>query len=159
MIYCSKCTYPIIAVNLTMDDSGLCSGCIVSDEKINLNWEKREEEFRNLMLSYNKKRTGEYDCIIPVSGGKDSHFQAWYIKEMGLNPLLVTYYTHNYTETGEENLKNIGNSIGVDHLIFTPSKKTIAKMNRVGFEMTGDMSWHFHCGAWTIPFQIAVEKE
>ncbi len=159
MIYCNKCTYPIIAVNLTLDDSGLCSGCIVSDEKIALNWEKREEEFRNLMLSYNKNKTGEYDCIIPVSGGKDSHFQAWYIKEMGLNPLLVTYYTHNYTATGEENLKNIGNSIGVDHLIFTPSKKTIAKMNRVGFEMTGDMSWHFHCGAWTVPFQIAVEKE
>ena len=45
---------------------------------------------------------------------------------MGLNPLLVTYYTHNYTKTGEENLKNIGNSIGVDHIVFTPSKKIIA---------------------------------
>ena len=158
MKYCSRCTYPIVAVNLTMSDEGVCSGCIVHEEKMKLDWGGREKEFQELLLSYKNKDGKNYDCIIPVSGGKDSHFQVWYVKEkMGLNPLLVTYYTHNYTKTGEENLKNIGKVFGVDHYIFTPSYKTIQKMNRAGFLKTGDMSWHFHSGAWTVPFQAAVK--
>ncbi len=156
MQYCKRCTYPIIAVNLSMGDDGVCSGCIVHDEKLNIDWESREKEFKELLFKY-KGDGSNYDCIVPVSGGKDSHFQAWYIKELGLNPLLVTYYTHNYSETGEENLRNIGDSLGLDHYVFTPSKHIISKMNKVGFEMTGDMSWHFHCGAWTLPFQIGVK--
>lgn len=157
MKYCSRCTYPIVAVNLSMSDEGICSGCIVHDEKPFIDWEKREEEFKNILYLYRSKDGSNYDCIIPVSGGKDSHFQAWYIKEkLGLNPLLVTYYTHNYTETGEENLKNIGKEFGIDHYVFTPSYGVIQKMNELGFKKTGDMSWHFHCGAWTVPFQVAV---
>ena len=154
MKYCSKCTYPIVAVNLTMSDENVCSGCITHDEKLEIDWESREEEFKELLFQYKSKNDNNYDCIIPVSGGKDSHFQAWYIKNLGLNPLLVTYYTHNYSKTGEENLRNIGNSLGIDHYVYTPSRKVIAKMNKIGFEMTGDMSWHFHCGAWTVPFQV-----
>ena len=158
MKYCSRCTYPIVAVNLTMTDEGVCSGCIVHDEKMKLDWAEREKEFQDLLLSYKSKDGKNYDCIIPVSGGKDSHYQVWYVKEkMGLNPLLVTYYTHNYTKTGEENLKNIGKVFGVDHYVFTPSYKTIQKMNRAGFKKTGDMSWHFHNGVNTTPFQVAVK--
>lgn len=156
MRYCKKCTYPIVAVNLSLGEEGICSGCIVHEEKFKIGWSEREKEFKDLLYSY--KNGNNYDCIIPVSGGKDSHFQTWYIKEkLGLNPLLVTYYTHNYTPTGEANLKNIGKVFGVDHYVFTPSYQVIQKMNRLGFYNTGDMSWHFHCGAWTVPFQVAVK--
>lgn len=158
MQYCSRCTYPMVAVNLTMNDMGVCSGCVVHDEKPVMNWTAREVEFETLLNTYKKNDVSNYDCIIPVSGGKDSHFQVWYIKEkLGLNPLLVTYYTHNYTEIGEQNLKNLGKAFGVDHYVFTPSYKVIQKMNRLGFKKTGDMSWHFHCGAWTVPFKVAVQ--
>lgn len=158
MTYCTRCTYPIIAVNLTIGKSGVCSGCLVHDEKETLDWSVREEEFKELLYSYRNKDGKNYDCIIPVSGGKDSHFQVWYIKEkLGLNPLLVTYYTHNYTPTAEENLRNIGKHFGVDHYVFTPSYTMVQKMNRVGFRKMGDMSWHFHCGVNTVPFQIAVK--
>jgi len=155
MIYCKKCTYPTIAVNASMSDDLVCSACIVHEEKIKINWKEREENFKKLLLSY--KSDNNYDCIIPVSGGKDSTFQAHYIKSLGLNPLLVTYYTHNYTKTGEENLRNIGDNLGLDHYVFYPNKKVISKMNKLGFELTGDMSWHFHCGAWTVPFQVGVK--
>jgi len=155
MIYCKKCTYPSLAVNLTVTDDQICSGCIVSEEKMKINWKEREEKFKELLFSYKSKNN--YDCIVPVSGGKDSTFQANYIKNLGLNPLLVTYYTHNYTKTGEENLRNIGDSLGLDHYVFYPNKKVIAKMNKIGFELTGDMSWHFHCGAYTLPFQIGIK--
>ena len=144
----------MIAVNLTISEDFICSGCLVHDEKMKIDWEKREEIFKKILFKYKSKNN--YDCIIPVSGGKDSLFQANYIKNLGLKPLLVTYYTHNYSKTGDENLKNIGN-IGLDHYIFYPDKKVISKMNKVGFEMTGDMSWHFHCGVWTTPFQIAAK--
>ena len=71
------------------------------------------KEFKELLYSYRNKDNKNYDCIIPVSGGKDSHFQVWYVKEkLGLNPLLVTYYTHNYTPTAEANLRNIGKRFG-----------------------------------------------
>jgi N-acetyl sugar amidotransferase len=155
MIYCKKCTCPVNAVNLSMNDDQVCSACIVHEEKMQVNWKEREETFKKLLLSYKSDNT--YDCIIPVSGGKDSTFQAYYIKNLGLNPLLVTYYTHNYTKTGEENLRNIGDSLGLDHYVFYPNKKVISKMNKIGFELTGDMSWHFHCGAWTVPFQVGVK--
>jgi len=141
-----------------MGDEGICSGCVVHREKNTLDWEAREKEFQALLLSYKNKDTSSYDCIIPVSGGKDSHFQVQYVKEkLGLNPLLVTYYTHNYTETGEANLRNISREFGVDHYIFTPSLETTRKMNLATFKKTGDMSWHFHCGVWTTPFQVAVK--
>ncbi|OIO54313.1 LPS biosynthesis protein [Candidatus Peregrinibacteria bacterium CG1_02_54_53] len=157
MQYCKRCTYPIIAVNLAMRDDGVCSGCDVTDEKSSIDWKAREEEFRRLLEEHRSKDGSNYDCIIPVSGGKDSHFQVWYItKKLGLKPLLVTYYTHNYTETAEQNLRNISRAFGVDHYIFTPSLKMVSKMNIAGFRKMGDMSWHFHCGVWTLPFQVAV---
>ena len=139
MKYCARCTYPIVAVNLSMGETGVCSGCIIHDEKFKIDWSSREKEFKSLLYSYRNRTGSNYDCIIPVSGGKDSHFQVWYVKEkLGLNPLLVTYYTHNYTSTGEANLKNIGKVFGVDHYVFTPGYKVIQKMNRLGFYKTGE---------------------
>tara|TARA_B100000029_G_scaffold263414_1_gene259589 strand:- start:6687 stop:7847 length:1161 start_codon:yes stop_codon:yes gene_type:complete len=146
-----------VAVNLAINDKGICSGCIVHEEKINLDWSKREKKFKELLESYKSSKSSNYDCIIPVSGGKDSHFQASYIKELGFNPLLVTYYTYNYTKIGEENLKNLRNALNLDHYIFYPNKETVRKMNKVGFVMTGDMSWHFHCGVFTVPFQMGIK--
>ena len=61
MIYCKKCTYPLVAVNLSVDDNSICSGCIVHEEKIKVNWKEREENFKKLLLSY--KSDNNYDCI------------------------------------------------------------------------------------------------
>ena len=157
MIYCSKCTYPVVAVNITLDNKNVCSGCTVHEEKLKVDWNKREKKFKEILQNYKSTNGSNYDCIIPVSGGKDSHFQASYIKEIGLNPLLVTYYTYNYTKTGEANLKNMRDALNLDHYIFYPNKEVIKKMNKIGFLMTGDMSWHFHCGVFTVPFQIGVK--
>ena len=78
MIYCVKCTYPAIAVNLTLDSKHVCSGCTVHEEKLKVDWNKREKIFKELLQSY-KSNPSNYDCIIPVSGGKDSYFQASYL--------------------------------------------------------------------------------
>ncbi len=159
MQYCSRCTYPIIAVNLTIGKTGVCSGCVVHDEKLTIDWGAREKEFDELLKSHRRTDGKNYDCIIPVSGGKDSHFQVWYVtKVLGLKPLLVTYYTYNYSPTAESNLRNLSIQFGVDHYVFAPSYHVVQKMNRIGFRKAGDMSWHFHCGVNTLPFRVAVER-
>jgi N-acetyl sugar amidotransferase len=158
MQYCTRCTYPGISVNISFDSNGVCSGCRVAEERDMINWDERFEIFKELLVKNKSKDNSNYDCIIPVSGGKDSHYQTYVVKEvLGLNPLLVTYHGHNYLPVGLENLDNIRDSFGVDHIFFTPSKKTIIKLNRLGFKFTGDMNWHAHAGIVTYPIQAAVQ--
>lgn len=158
MKWCKRCVYPESAVNISFDENGVCSGCRVADERKEINWEERFEIFKKVVYSYKNKDGSNYDCIIPVSGGKDSHYQTYIIKKVfGLTPLLVTYNGHNYLDIGLENLENLKNTFGVDHIFFTPSRKTIIKMNRLGFKMAGDMNWHAHAGIATVPIIAAVK--
>src|SRR3989344_6308236 len=93
MQYCLRCVYPAnSAVPLTFDEQGVCSGCRVEEEKTKINWPERRKLLKEILAEYKAKAKGPYHCIIPVSGGKDSLFQTYLIKEVfGLNPLLVTF--------------------------------------------------------------------
>ncbi len=157
--YCKKCTYPSSsAVPLEFDEEGICSGCKTSEERVEINWERRRKMFENLIDDYKSNDNG-YDCIIPVSGGKDSYWQIHIIKEYGLNPLLVTYHGYNYTETGMKNLLNMREVFNADHIFYTPSISLLKKMNRVCQKLMGDMNWHAHAGIFTYPIRVAVEKK
>ncbi len=153
--FCKRCVAPsinIVTSSLTYD--GICTGCKISQEKHKINWVKRFKLLKKLI----KKNNSNYDCIIPVSGGKDSYFQTHIIKNiLKLNPLLVTYNSNNYSLTGMENLKNMRKAFGVDHIFFTCSIDTIKKLNRIGMEFHGDMNWHGHAGILTYPIIIAVK--
>lgn len=158
MRYCTKCVYPsAAAAPLTFDENGVCSGCRVYGQKQNVNWENRFDRLKNLLGMY--RGEGQYDCIIPVSGGKDSYFQTHVItKVLGLKPLLVTYHGNNYLPVGERNLLRMREVFDVDHVIFKPSVKTLVKLNRLCFRKMGDMNWHAHCGISTYPVQEAVRN-
>lgn len=160
MKYCSKCVYPSAsAVKLTFDDNGVCSGCRVHKEAKNLkiDWNKRAEMLKKLVSQYKSKEGSNYDCVIPVSGGKDSYFQTHYVtKVLGLKPLLITYHGNNYLPVGEENLNRMREVFDVDHLIFKPGVDLLKKINRLGFKKMGDMNWHNHCGIFTYPMKVAV---
>lgn len=156
--YCKKCTNPYSsAVPLAFNDEGICSGCLTSNEKAEIDWDRRQRMFESLIEEY-KSNDNYYDCIIPVSGGKDSYWQIHIMKEYGLNPLLVTYHGNNYTKTGLENLYNMQKVFGADHVFFTPSINLLKKMNRVCQRLMGDMNWHAHAGIFTYPIRVAVEK-
>ena len=159
--YCSKCVYPASsAVPLAFDENGVCSGCQTGEQKAEIDWDARRKRFEKLVERYRSKDGSNYDCIIPVSGGKDSYFQIYIIKElMGLNPLLVTYHANNYTKTGMDNLLNMREAFGVDHVFHTPSIRVLEVMNRLGMEMMGDMNWHGHAGIFTYPIREAVQKK
>jgi N-acetyl sugar amidotransferase len=153
--YCKKCVSPIInLITSSLTHDNICTGCIVAKEKKEINWKLRFRSLKNLL----KKQKNTYDCLIPVSGGKDSYFQTHIIKKiLGLNPLLVTYNSNNYSKTGMENLINMKKVFGVDHIFFTPSIDIIKKLNRLGMIYHGDMNWHGHAGIFTYPIIIAVK--
>ena len=159
MRYCTRCVYPAAsALPLAFDERGVCSGCRVHEEKKKIDWDQRGEMFRELLEEYRSKDGSRYDCIIPVSGGKDSYFQTYMLKEVfGMRPLLVTYHGNNYLPVGEANLRRMREVFGVDHLIFGPSVPTLGKLNRLCFKLMGDMNWHAHCGIYTYPMQVATK--
>lgn len=161
MFYCNKCVYPgSSAVPLAFDENGLCSGCKSASQRLEIDWELRNKTFARLLGEYRSKNGTNYDCIIPVSGGKDSYFQVHTVKNVfGMNPLLVTYHGNNYTKTGMKNLINMREAFDVDHIFFTPSIDVLIKLNRIGFKLMGDMNWHAHAGIFTYPIRVAVQTK
>ena len=156
MRFCTRCVYPSRAATpLTFDEKGVCSGCRVSDQKKSINWNERFEMLRKMTDEYRSR--DNYDMLIPVSGGKDSYYQAHVAtRQLGLKILLVTYHGNNYLPEGEYNLNRMREEFDADHIIIKPSVDMLVKMNRIGFKLQGDMNWHNHCGIFTSPIQVAV---
>ena len=161
MRYCSKCLYPASsAVSLSFNEEGVCSGCLASEEKKIVDWDARKAQLSRLAESYKSRSPGNYDCLIPVSGGKDSYFQTHIVtKELGLKPLLVTYHGNNYSPEGEYNLNRMRDVFDVDHIIFKPSVRVLKTLNKQAFLKMGDMNWHAHVGIYTYPAIIAVKYD
>ena len=158
--YCCNCVYPSSsAVPLEFDENGKCSGCKIARQRAEVDWDRRKRMFERLVEDYRSKDGSNYDCIIPVGGGKDSYYQIHIIKSLGLNPLLVTYHGYNYMATGMKNLKNMREAFDCDHIFFTPSVRVLKAMNRLGMHMMGDMNWHNHCGIVTYPIRVAVDRK
>ena len=159
IFFCSNCVYPSSsAVTLDFDKNFVCSGCQTSKEKNEIDWNERKNELIELTDEY--KNADSYDCIIPVSGGKDSYFQTHVIKnELKLNPLLVTYNGNNYSKVGLENLYNMREKFNVDHIFFSPSISVLKVLNRLGMIVLGDMNWHAHAGIFTYPIRVSVDQK
>jgi N-acetyl sugar amidotransferase len=161
MQYCHRCVYPQVSVNLLLDDENICSACRVEEEFQKLSpefWIKREKMFRQLVEQNRSKDGSNYDCIVAVSGGKDSCFQTHIIsKEYGLKPLLVTYHGNNYLPEGQANLDRMRQVFDADQLVFGPSVDVLRKLNRIGFKKMGDMNWHCHAGIKIVPMIAAVK--
>ncbi len=156
MQYCTRCVFPSVAKTpITFDDDGVCSGCRAAESKKHIDWPNRKKSFEKLIDGYRVSRG--YDCVLPVSGGKDSYFAAHLANEFGLNALMVTYHGNNYLPEGEQNLNRMREVFGFDHIIFKPSVDTLIKLNLAGFKKDGDMNWHNHAGLYTYPMQIAIK--
>jgi len=162
--WCSKCVYPSIsAAPMEFDEEEVCMGCRMSSTKVEVNeeeWDVRKDMLVDIFESTKSKKGDRADCIIAVSGGKDSYFQTHYIKNvLGYNPLLITYYGNNYSEVGQRNLLRMKEVFDVDHIIYQPGVGLLKKLNRLGFEIMGDMNWHNHIGICTVPMKLAVQLE
>jgi N-acetyl sugar amidotransferase len=141
--------------DLHLDEQGVCNACRSYERRQHVDWDQRREELVRL-LEKHRSKNGNWDCIIPVSGGKDSTYQVVRIKQLGFNPLCVTATTCDLSPIGETNIENLKH-LGVDHIAFSPNPLARAKLNRIGLTEVGDISWPEHVGIFTIPVQLAVK--
>lgn len=161
VVWCSNCLYPSMsATPMEFNEAGLCMGCQMANMKHEIpesEWSRRKSILLDTLESARSKDGRRHDCVIGVSGGKDSYFQTHYIKNvLGFNPLLVTYYGNNFTPAGERNLQRMAEVFDVDHIIYKPGVGLLKKLNRLGFKIMGDMNWHGHVGISTLPMKIAA---
>lgn len=147
---------PSTKPDLAFDEAGVCSACLNFQNRQQVNWENRAQELQEITGRYRSVDGTNYDCLIPVSGGKDSHFQVIKMLQMGLNPLCVTAMTDELSDIGRRNIENIKN-LGVDYIEVTLNPLVRRKMNRLALEEVGDISWPEHVAIFTIPIRVAVQ--
>ena len=156
MKFCKMCLYPDTKPELEFNEQGICSACTNYEWKQTVNWNEKKSELKQILEKYRSKDGKNYDCIIPVSGGKDSTYQTYVIKEeFGLNPLVVNFHPLDQTVIGRKNLENL-KRLGVDCIEFTANPNVYTKMAKFGLTELGDFQWPEHIGIFTIPVQIAV---
>lgn len=156
MKYCQRCVMPDSKPDLHLDEEGVCNACRAYENRKSVDWDKRKAEFIAIMDRYRSQDGRQWDCIIPVSGGKDSTYQVVRMLKLGYKPLCVTATTCDLTEIGRRNIDNIKN-LGVDLIEMSPNPVVRRRLNKVGLEMVGDISWPEHVGIFTIPVRLAVQ--
>jgi N-acetyl sugar amidotransferase len=156
--YCTRCCMPETQEGIIFDEMGVCQACQSSEQKIHISWVDREKKLRAI-LEQAKKRAGKnYDCIVPISGGKDSIFQLHVlVKVYGMKPLAVTFSHNWYSETGWYNLQNSLEKFNVDHMMFTPNRDLVNRIARRSLGGIGDSCWHCHAGIGAFPLHIATK--
>lgn len=159
MQVCTRCLYTSAhPLHLTFDAEGVCSGCRVHEEKDMLDWSERADKLRSLLRAYRNRSGNNYDCVVPVSGGRDSYFIVHTLKNVfGMNPLLVTYNKHYNTAVGVRNLANLRIKFDCDIMTQTVNPDTVKKITRGTLRRFGSIYWHCIAGQTVFPVQIAVK--
>lgn len=143
--------------DLKIDHEGICNACRSYEARKEVNWDQRMQELLQILEKYRHKNGASgWDCIVPVSGGKDSTYQVIKMLQIGLNPLCVTSTTCDLSEIGRKNIENIKN-LGVDYVEISPNPIIRRKLNRIGLKQVGDISWPEHVGIFTIPIRAAIQ--
>lgn len=156
--YCIRCCMPETQEGLKFDELGICQACQSSEQKIHINWVEREFELRKLLDRAKANAGNNYDCIVPISGGKDSVYQLHVlVKVYGMKPLAVTFSHNWYSETGWYNLQNALQEFNVDHIMFTPNRDLVNRIANRSLGAIGDACWHCHSGVGAFPLQAAVK--
>lgn len=158
MKFCTKCIMPDTRPHITFNKEGVCIACQNNEKKKTIDWNARYKELENLCNKYRRSKAGVYDCIIAVSGGKDSHYQVHVMKElMNMNPLLITvedFFT--MTEAGKHNVKNISEAFGCNMISFKPNRRAGKIISRYMFEKYGRPLWYVDRLLYTVPLYYAA---
>jgi N-acetyl sugar amidotransferase len=156
MKWCRSCLLPDTRPNLHIGDDGVCNACKSHGGKRDIDWAARRRQLASVAAAAKTRaRPNGYDCVIPVSGGKDSTWQTIQCLELGLKPLAVTWKTPGRTKIGQRNLDNLI-SLGVDHIDYQISPKVEARFMIKAFERFGSTAIPMHLALFNIPLAIAV---
>jgi len=130
---CKRCVMTNQRLNLSFTKEGICNSCVQFEESKKIDWNERWKELEELCKKY-KRNDGNYDCIICISSGKDSHYLVYLFKEkLLMNPLGIMIDNFSWTNTGRKNFDNLSERFGIDIITFTPNRKEIIKRTREDF--------------------------
>lgn len=148
--WCAKCMAMSTRPRLTFDARGWCNACVWTEKKKSLNWGPRQQQLE-ILLNKHRRTDGGFDCLVPVSGGKDGSYVAYNLKhKYGMNPLAVTVTPALSLPLGDDNLKSFINS-GYNHISINPAYEAMRKLNTSGFVEMG-----FPYYGWLIAIHTAV---
>lgn len=151
IFWCSSCLNMSTRPRIAFDEAGRCNACVWKEEKKDLDWAPRQAELSTLLNKYRSSNGSGFDCVVPVSGGKDGSYVAHILKnKYGMNPLAITIRPALSLELGDENLKNFVES-GFNHIHISPNAKVMQKLNKLGFIEKG-----FPYYGWLIAIKTAV---
>ena len=154
VLWCKRCVMSNQRPRIIFNQDGICSGCINSDHKKTIDWKLREDELVDL-LDKHRSKNGDWDVVVPSSGGKDSGYVAHQLKyKYKMNPLTVTWSPLEYTDIGWKNLRENIKS-GFNNLLYTPNGLMQKKLARLCLEELGDAFHVFVLGQVSFPFHIA----
>ena len=158
MEFCKKCVMPDTRPGIKFNDEGICSACVNYEKKWHTDWDSRWEELEKICDKYRGCNGDGYDCAIAVSGGKDSHFQVYIMKElMDMNPLLLTVNGFSWTKTGLKNISNISESFGCDILALNLNRKAFKKMAVKALKKLGSPMWYYDAAIYSYPYNMAMK--
>lgn len=153
-VWCSNCLTMSTRPRITFDDAGRCNACVWTDKKKTLNWKARELQLQEL-LNKHRRDDGNFDCLVPLSGGKDGSYVAYNLKhKYGMNPLCVTITPALPLELGERNLRSFVES-SYNHISINPDYEAMRKLNKVGFIEMGFPYYGWLTSITTAPIKIA----
>ena len=133
MKYCKKCVQPDTRPGAYFDERGICGACLWEEEKEKIDWAARWKELQGIAEWAKKTTKSVYDCVIGVSGGKNSTFQALTARDrLGLRPLLVNSEPEGITDIGRRNIENLIN-LGFDTIKLRPNPMVMKKLVRRDF--------------------------
>lgn len=154
MKYCRRCVLPDSRPNLVIESDGVCNACHSHQSRPDIDWQARGLLFGEVAGTA-KARSRGYDCLVPVSGGKDSTWQVLKCLEHGLNPLAVTWKTPARTPIGQQNLDNLVR-LGVDHIDYQINPIVESRFMLRAYERFGSTAIPMHMALFSIPLTIAV---
>ncbi|MEM7071369.1 MAG: N-acetyl sugar amidotransferase, partial [Pseudomonadota bacterium] len=153
--YCQNCILPSTRPNLIIEKDGVCSACKQKRTQDHVDWGMRKKMFEKLVYDLKTQNTQKWDCVIPVSGGKDSTWQVIKCLEYGLTPLCVTWKTPGRNDLGHYNLQNLID-LGVDHFDVSINPHTEKTFTLKAFKRLGATAIPMHMAIFAIPVQVAL---
>lgn len=162
MRYCRRCLQPDTRPGIVFDEEGICYACRYEEGKKDTDWAKREETLKAIAADAKEKARAAgrpYDCIIGVSGGKDSLFQALYARDkLGLHPMLVNCMPDMITEIGKKNIENL-NGLGFDIFSIRPDPRVARALARKSFFERGNIIAASEYCLWASSYIMALQMD
>ena len=154
IFWCNNCLNMSTRPRITFDHRGWCNACQWMEEKKEMDWSARKKELQDL-LDKHRSTDGNYDCLVPASGGKDGSYLAYQLKhKYKMNPLAVTSRPPLSLELGDKNLEAFIGS-GYEHIHVSANLDAMRKLNKLGFIENGFPYYGWLITIKTVPLIVA----